>query len=62
MRRTHACQAGAIQWQPSIPAALEIRRIRTTRLRVGLATTLFAASLCVATQAAEITGAGSSFV
>ena len=36
--------------------------IRTTRLRLGLATTLFAASLCLATQAAEITGAGSSFV
>jgi phosphate transport system substrate-binding protein len=36
--------------------------IRTTRLRLGLATTLFAASLCLASQAAEVTGAGSSFV
>jgi len=35
---------------------------RTTRLRLGLATTLFGASLCLASQAAEITGAGSSFV
>ena len=35
---------------------------RTTRLRLGLATTLFAASLSLASQAAEITGAGSSFV
>jgi phosphate transport system substrate-binding protein len=41
---------------------MEIRMIRTTRLRLGLATTLFAASLCLASQAAEITGAGSSFV
>jgi phosphate transport system substrate-binding protein len=40
----------------------EIRMTRTTRLRLGLATTLFAASLCLASQAAEITGAGSSFV
>ena len=36
--------------------------IRTTRLRLGLVTTLFAASLCLASQAAEVTGAGSSFV
>jgi len=41
---------------------MEIRMIRTTRLRLGLATTLFAASLCLASQAAEVTGAGSSFV
>jgi phosphate transport system substrate-binding protein len=41
---------------------MEIRMIRTTRLRLGLATTLFAVSLCLASQAAEITGAGSSFV
>lgn len=35
---------------------------RTTHLRLGLASTLLAASLGLASQAAEITGAGSSFV
>ena len=35
---------------------------RTTRLRLGLATTMFAASLGLVAQAAEVTGAGSSFV
>jgi phosphate transport system substrate-binding protein len=42
--------------------APEIGMTRTSTLRLGLATTLFAASLCLASQAAEITGAGSSFV
>ena len=35
---------------------------RTIRLRLGLATTMFAASLGLVAQAAEVTGAGSSFV